>query len=56
MNDIKAKQGKLLAYGLVRDEQGRPVFDDASNIPEPIWNMLTEAEQEGIINGRHTSR
>ena len=55
MNDINAQQGKVQAFGLVRDERGRPVFDDASNIPEPLWNMLTEAEQEEIINGRHTS-
>ena len=56
MNNITAKQGKVQAFGLVRDEKGRPVFDDINNIPAPIWEMLTEKEQEEIINGRHASR
>jgi len=56
MNQIKTQLGKLKGYGLVRDENGRPVFDDINNIPDPIWNMLTEKEQEEIINVRHSSR
>ena len=56
MNELKTLVGKIKGYGLVRDKDGRPLFDDASNIPKPIWDMLTKAEQEEIINGRHTSR
>ena len=56
MDELKTQPGKFKGYGLVRDENGRPVFDDASNIPGPLWDMLTEAEQEEIINVRHPSR
>jgi len=56
MNELKTKQGKFKGYGLVRDEKGRPVFDDINNIPAPIWGMLTEKEQEEIISVRHASR
>jgi hypothetical protein len=54
MNELKAAQGRVKAYGLVRDENGKPVFDDIENIPAPIWDMLTAAEQKEIVNGRHT--
>lgn len=39
-------------YGLVRDAQGRPKFDDIFNIPAPIWDMLTEDEQADIEQQR----
>jgi hypothetical protein len=54
MNELKAAQGRVKAYGLVRDENGKPVFDDIKNIPGPIWDMLTAAEQKEISNGRNT--
>lgn len=39
-------------YGLVRDSQGRPKFDDINNIPAQIWDMLTEDEQAEIEQQR----
>ena len=56
MNELKTLPGKIKGYGLVRDEKGRPVFDNINNIPGPIWDMLTKQEQEEIISVRHTSR
>ena len=56
MNELKTLPGRFKGYGLVRDENGKPVFDDINHIPDPIWNMLTEKEQEEIINVRHSSR
>jgi hypothetical protein len=54
MNDLKAAQGKVIAYGLVRDHNGRPVFDDIDNIDAPIWAMLTAAEKKEIMDVRNT--
>ena len=48
--------GKMKGYALVRDKDGRPKIDDIHNIPGPIWDMLTAAEQQEIQNGRNTSR
>jgi hypothetical protein len=53
MNELKASRGKVTAYGLVRDENGKPVFDDSENIPAPIWDMLTAEEKEEISDGRN---
>jgi len=36
------------AYGLVRDKDGRPKFDNITNIPRPLWNLLTHTEQEEV--------
>ena len=36
------------AYGLVRDKNGRPKFDNIRNIPASLWNMLTAQEQDEI--------
>jgi len=55
MNKINARRGKVVGYGLVRF-QGKPVFDDINNIPDPIWGMLTKEEQEEIIRVRNASR
>ena len=54
--NAKAKAGKIKGYGLVRDKDGRPKFDDIHNIPTPIWDMLTAAEQQEIENERNSSR
>ena len=54
MDNIKTQPGKFRAFGLVRDKDGKPKFDDPNNIPQPIWDMLTEAEQQEIRNGRNT--
>ena len=55
MNEMNAKRGKVVGYGLVRVD-GKPVFDDINNIPDPIWGMLTKQEQEEIISVRNASR
>ena len=47
-------RGKWTGYALVRDKDGRPKFDDLNNIPQQIWDMLTEDEQQEIQNGRNT--
>ena len=55
-NVVGAQKAKLRVFGLVRDKNGKPKFDDIFNIPEDIWNMLTPEEQEEIENGRNSSR
>ena len=47
--------GKIKLYGLVRDATGRPKFDDIFDIPGPIWDMLTPAEQAEIEGQRAVS-
>ena len=51
---MEVLSGKVKAYALVRDAEGKPKFDDINNIPEPIWEMLTEDEKEEIRNGSNT--
>ena len=36
------------AYGLVRDKDGRPKFDNVHGIPASLWNMLSAEEQQEI--------
>jgi len=31
----------MKAYGIVRDRNGKPKFDDPSNVPQAIKEMLT---------------
>ena len=52
MTQINALPGKLHGYFLVRDKNGKPKFDDIHNIPDPLWDALTEAEQAEIIRER----
>ena len=52
---MAAADGEIVLYGLVRDRDGHPIFDDIHNIPEPIWRMLTTAEQDQIRRERNTS-
>lgn len=56
MNELKTLPGRFKGYGLVRDENGKPIFDDINHIPDPIWNMLTVKEQEEINSVRDASR
>jgi len=53
MINLKSRRGKIVAYCLVRDKQGKPKFDDIMNIPEPIWNMLTTGEKQDIKHERN---
>ena len=54
MSNTKSGEGKWKGYGLVRDKNGRPKFDDTTNIPQQLWDMLTEDEQQEIQDGRNT--
>ena len=49
---MKSNTGKVKAYGLVRDKDGKPKIDDIHNIHPIIWTMLTQAEQLEIIKQR----
>lgn len=39
-------------YGLVRDKNGKPKFDDIDNIHPNFWAMLNKVEREDIIQQR----
>lgn len=39
-------------YGLVRDKNGKPKFDNINNIPAQFWNQLTESEKTQIQKER----
>jgi hypothetical protein len=54
MHNLKAGIGTWTGFGLVRDKNGKPKIDDPTNIPQPIWDMLTEQEQEDIKDGLNT--
>jgi len=53
MNDLTTYPGKIIAYCLWRDNDGKPRFNDIMNIPEPIWNMLTTGEKQDIKHERN---
>lgn len=52
---VGAKPGKVTAWCLVRDSQGRPKFDDIFNIPQPLWDSLTPEDKRYIENERNAS-
>lgn len=39
-------------FGLVRDKEGKPKFDDINNINPVIWSMLSFDEQAEVIKQR----
>ena len=47
-NKLGARQGKVRAFGLVRDKAGKPKIDNIQGIPRPIWDLLTEGEKQEI--------
>jgi hypothetical protein len=52
---VKVSPGKFKGYGLVRDKNGKPKFDDImKHIPGPIWDQLTNDERQEIEDGRNT--
>lgn len=52
---VPEAKGKVELFGLVRDKNGKPKFDNSNeHIPEPIWDMLTDTEKQEIIDGRNT--
>ena len=46
--DVGARPSKLKGYGLVRDRDGRPKLDKITDIPKPIWALLTQDERREI--------
>lgn len=51
MIDVKALSGKMVAYALVRDKNGKPKIDDPANLPYEIFVALTDEEIEDIYHG-----
>ena len=45
-------KGKVKAFVLVRDEYGNPKFDNFNNIPNEIWNTLSEKDKKYIYKKR----
>ncbi len=39
---------KAKIYGLVRDKNGKPKFDNIRDIPAQLWNQLTHEERKDI--------
>ena len=50
MDSKSQSQRKVQMFGLVRDKNGKPKFDDIYNIPQTIWDMLTPEEKQKIKN------
>lgn len=49
-NNATAPTGKLKGYGVVRDAEGKPVFDDITRqIPQGIYEILTRDDLIHII-------
>lgn len=46
---MKPSIGKVKAYALVRDKDGKPKIDDIHGVPESIWELLTEDEKLEVI-------
>ena len=53
---MKTIAGKVTAYALVRDKNGKPSFSDINNIPKIYWDLLTDKEKEVIQDGSNTLR
>lgn len=51
---VKVQPGKVKTFGLIRDKDGKPRIDDINNIAKPIWDMLTDKEQQEIKDGTNT--
>lgn len=42
---MNAPQGKIKAYALIRDADGKPVIDNIHGIPIGLWQLLTFEER-----------
>lgn len=40
---------QYMAYGLVRDAQGKPCVDDLKTMPFEVWDKLTEEDKAYLI-------
>ena len=47
-NDVKAQDGEIKVFGLVRNAKGQPQFDDYFNIPKEFHHVLTEEDWQYI--------
>lgn len=56
MSKMKAPEGYIKVFALVRDKHGKPKFKDVNDIPDNYWGMLTKTEKEEINNVRITPR
>jgi len=45
--------GKYKGFGIVRDKNGKPRFDNINNIQPEHWSMLTANEQQQINEERN---
>ena len=56
MPSIKSPKAKWTATAIIRDKHGKPKlkWKDHKDIPERIWNALTEDEKEELKNGSST--
>ena len=43
---VNAQKAKIRGFGLVRDKNGKPKFDDYKNCPQELKDMLTKQEKE----------
>ena len=46
---MQTLRGKIKAYALVRDKDGKPKIDNIKGIPSQIWEMLTEQEKHEVL-------
>lgn len=46
---MKSNTGKVKAYALIRDKNGKPRIDNIYGIPQGIWNLLTNEEQQEVL-------
>ena len=49
---MKVKNGKVKAFGILRDRKGRPKLDDWYNIPDEISVGLTDEDWDYIAMKR----
>jgi hypothetical protein len=50
--DVNAQKSTFKGYGLVRNSEGQPQFDDYSDIPEVFYPLLTQEDWEYIETKR----
>lgn len=49
-NNTQVVESEISGVVLVRDCDGNPKFDDIDNIPDIVWETLTDKEKEVISN------
>lgn len=41
----KAGRGRFVGVAIVRDKDGNPKFDDPNNVPQVVFDQLTDADK-----------